>query len=793
MKIRCSHCNLNYDEKIMIKDNNRHFCCKGCQGIYHLLQDEGLDSFYNKLGKQTLKPPSETKEDLSKFDLEGFAKKYIKEKDGLSEISLIIEGIHCAACVWLNEKVLFQTDGIIEANVNSTTNKAKIIWDNEQISLSKIIEKIHSIGYKALPYDPNLQEEQVNARRKEYYIKLLVGIFATMNMMWIAVAQYAGYFTGMEKGVKSVLNFSQFVLATPTLFYTGSVFFKGAYYGLKNRFINMDFLVATGASLAYAFSVYAMFSKTSEVYFDSVAMIITFVFTGKFLEILAKKKAVDSLDSMMGSLPTEVCVVKDQKKQMCLVELVKPGDIIEVKPGDKIVIDGTLSYGQALFDESSLTGESKPTFKEKNDELLSGSVCLDSLIQYKAKSTYKNSYLFQIVTLLEDSTSKKPKIEQIANQISGYFSLVILLIATITFLAWLSSSFVEALIVSISVIVVACPCALGLATPVSTLVGLGVGAKHGILFKEASFLETMAKCDTLVLDKTGTITIGKPKVVNFHKMKDFDINLLYSLLKTSSHPVSLGIIDFLEQEQSYKTLTLEDIKNIEAKGVCAKFENLQLKGGSIKLMNENLEESGEFTSYYFSINDEIYAKFELQDKPKKYAKEVIEKLSKFGIKILMLTGDNEQAAQDIARQIGIKKVHSSLLPTDKANIVEKLRNEGHIVVMAGDGINDALALSKSNIAIAMGSGADISINVSDIILPSNSLLSLQYAFELSRKTFFIVKQNLAFSILYNIIAIPIAIMGYIIPLFAALFMSLSSISVILNSLRIKNTLKAKNE
>lgn len=791
MKARCSHCNLSYDENIMIKDEDKLFCCKGCQGIYHLLKQEGLDSFYEKLGKNSLQPPSELKEDLSKFDLEGFAKKYIKQKDGLSEISLIIEGIHCSACVWLNEKVLFQTDGIIQASVNATTNKAKITWDNEQISLSKIIEKIHSIGYKALPYDPNLQEEQVNARRKEYYIKLLVGIFATMNMMWIAVAQYAGYFSGMEQGVKSILNFSEFILATPTLFYTGAVFFKGAYYGLKNRFINMDFLVATGASLAYVFSIYAMFSRTSEVYFDSVTMIITFVFAGKYLEILAKKKAVDSLDSMMGSLPTEVCVIKNEKRQMCLVELVNINDIIEVKAGEKIVIDGIITNGKALIDESSLTGESKPIFKEKADVLLSGSVCLDSLIRYKATATYQNSMLFQIVTLLEDSTSKKPKIEQIANKISGYFSLIILLIAAITFLAWLNLGFVTALIVSISVIVVACPCALGLATPVSTLVGLGVGARHGILFKEASFLETMAKCDTLVLDKTGTITIGKPKVVNFQKMKEFDPNLLYSLLKTSSHPVSLGIIDFLEEKQSFESLSLENIKNIESKGVSAELDGLKLKGGSIKLMNENLDESGDFTSYYFSVNDEICAKFELQDKPKEYAKEVIKKLNKLGIKTIMLTGDNKQAAQDIAKQIGIEEVHSSLLPIDKANIVENLRAKNHIVVMAGDGINDALALSKSNIAIAMGSGADISISVSDIILPSNSLLSLQYAFELSRKTFSIVKQNLAFSLLYNAVAIPIAIMGYIIPLFAALFMSLSSLSVILNSLRIKNTLKGK--
>jgi len=341
--ITCDHCGLEFDENVMIKDENgdeiKYFCCKGCQGIYHLLRSEGLDSFYEKVGGTKLEPPKELNNDLHKFDLEGFKNKYIIQKDGFNEVNLIIEGIHCSACVWLNEKILHQTQGVVEATINYTNNKAKIIWDEDSVKLSEIINKIRSIGYNAYPYDPKLQEERANKTRRDYYSRLLVAVFTTMNIMWIAIAEYSGYFTGIEKSMKNVLNISEFVLATPTLFYTGWVYFKGSYFALKNKFINMDVLVATGASLAYIYSIYAMITNTGEVYFDSVTMIITFVFVGKYLEVLSKKRAIDTMDNMMGSLPTELTVVKDGEKDIVGIEEIKTGDVVEVKPGDKIVLN----------------------------------------------------------------------------------------------------------------------------------------------------------------------------------------------------------------------------------------------------------------------------------------------------------------------------------------------------------------------------------------------------------------------------------------------------------------------
>jgi Cu+-exporting ATPase len=793
--IACDHCALEFDEKVMIKENihgdDKYFCCNGCQGVYHLLGAEGLDEFYKKASGTKLSQPKELNDDLAKFDFDGFKKKFIKQKDGLFEVSLIVEGIHCSACVWLNEKVLHKTEGIIEAQINYTNHKAKIVWDPNVLKLSDIILKIRSIGYNAYPYDASIQEERSNRIRKDYYIRLLVGVFSSMNIMWIAIALYSGYFSGISDENKKVLHVAEFILATPALFYTGWVYFKGAYYGLKNRFINMDFLVATGATLAYVYSIYAMISGHGEVYFDSVTMIITFVFVGKYLEVLSKKKAVDTLDALTSTLPSELVVIRDDEKVVVGIEEIEIGDIIEIKPGDKVVIDGKSISGEGAFDESSLSGESRPIYKKVGDDIISGTISLDSVIRYRATKEFENSTLSSIVSLLENSLTKKPKIEKLANQISGYFSVTILLIAVATFIGWYyyGGNFERALIVAISVIVIACPCALGVATPVATLMGLSVGAKRGIVFREASYLESMSKADVLLLDKTGTITQGRPDVVGYEEYNEYDKNILYSLALSSTHPISKAIVKYLEKNyEDIKEYKLENIKNIEARGVSAVYAGKQILGGNVKLLDENsikIEKSSDFTMYAFAIDGKLCSIFRLDDKLKPDAKDVIGKFKKEGIEVVMLTGDNEKVASKISKEVGIEKFYHSLFPKQKAQKIDEYHERKKVVIMAGDGINDALALSKSDIAIAMGSGADISVNVSDVVLLDDKMSSLWESYKLSKKTFTNVKQNLFISLLYNLITIPLAVAGYVIPLIAALSMSLSSLIVVANALRIK--------
>jgi Cu+-exporting ATPase len=788
--IKCNHCNLEFTEDIMIKDNDKYFCCTGCQGVYHLLNDEGLDSFYDKVGSKTLSAPKEIlDENLTKFDNDNFHKNYVtKLNDGNSKIHLIIEGIHCSACVWLNEKILHREEGILEANINYTNHKATIIWDNNQIKLSQIIERIRSIGYNAYVYDSTAQEQKASKEKRDYYIKMIVAIFASMNIMMLAIAKYSGYFMGIQDDIKSIIHYTEFFLATPVLFFSGLVFFRGAYYGLKNRFINMDFLVITGAVLTYVYSLYVLISGEGESYFDSVVMIITFVFIGKFLEVTAKKNIVDTLDTIHTIVDDTLTIVQDNTPKEISIQEVQIGDIIQTKAGDKIAIDGTIINGSGSFDYSSITGESEPIYRQKDDELISGSINIDGVIKYKANKTYETSTINVISNLIEESLNKKPNIEKMANNLSGSFSLIILGLSISTFLGWYfyNNMFENALINAIAVIVIACPCALALATPVATLVGITTASKESIIFKESKFLETLAKADIVLFDKTGTLTQAKPTVIKEEYLKEFDEDILFSLVSNSKHPISKAIANFIDSKQ---ILELHDIKSITARGIKAKYKNQNIYGGNLEFIKENgidFEINSQNSIFIFAIENEVVAYFELKDKPKDGAKELLNYLNNNGYKTIMTTGDNKTVAQNIANEIGIKEVKSNLLPQDKANIVNQFQEKGHKVVMIGDGINDTIALSSSDIAIAMGNGADISIAVSDVVILNNSLNSLQKAFEISKRTFGNIKQNLVLSLIYNTITIPIAMLGYVIPFIAAISMSISSLLVVGNSIRIRN-------
>lgn len=789
-KVACTHCHLEFDEDVMIKDGEHLFCCNGCQGVYHLLNEEGLSSFYDKTGGVKLSPPTQQFEDSANFNSAAFYDKFVKTThDGFSEVSLIIEGIHCSACVWLNEKALQKMDGVVEADINFTNNKAHVLWADDVVKLSEIIDMIRAIGYNAYPYDASLQEAHANKERKDYYLRMSVAIFATMNIMWVAVAQYAGYFSGMAKEMQNILNFAEWGLSTPVLFYSGWIFFRGAYYGLKTKTVNMDILVATGATLTYLYSIYIALTQSGEAYFDSVSMIITFVLVGKFLEVLSKKNAADALDVIGKHIPNEVKVLQEGKIVTLKLDDVKVGDTVVVSSGEKALFDGEVLQGSGYFDESSLTGESEPIYKSRGESIVSGTISIDADLHYKATRDFSHSTLSNLVALLDKAINKKPKIQQMANTLSEYFSSVILLLSFVTFVVWWywPHSFETAFMVGISVIVIACPCALALATPVATLVGLSLGAKRGILFKEAAQLETMAKVDTLLLDKTGTLTIGEPEVVKEHIFKEFDKAILLSFVKLSKHPISKGIYKYIESE-SLEEMVFDEFMQVQASGIKATKGDVNYFGGNLKLMQENGIEvnfASENSLFYFAIENELVAVYELRDKIKESAQELVEYMYKKGREVIMLTGDHEQSAQKVAAQTGIEHYEYELTPQQKADYVSKLHEKGKTVVMVGDGVNDILALAEADIGIVMGSGSDIAVDVGDVILLNDSLKSLSDAFKIANTTYGLIKENLFISLAYNALTIPLAMGGYIIPLVAAISMSASSLLVVGNSMRIK--------
>jgi P-type Cu+ transporter len=793
-KHKCDHCSLEFDERALIRDESLDktlfFCCKGCQGIYHLLKSEGLDSFYDKKANNTLEPPKVSGEDSGRFDLDSFKAKYITEKDGFCEVSLIIDGIHCTACVWLNERVVSRLDGVQEANINFTNNKAKIIWNPRVIKLSAIIEAIRAIGYNAYPYDSKSQEEFANKERRNSYLRLIVGVFATMNMMWIALALYLGYFGGIEQTHMNILHLAEFMLGSLTLFYSGSVFYRGAYYAARNGTVSMDTLVATGASLVYGYSVFAALAGKSEVYFDSVTMIVTFVLAGKYLESLSKKQAVDILDKLGANMPTEALVIRGEEKIFLPLDAVCVGDIIELKAGVAVAIDGEVTSGEADFDESSITGESMPVYKSVGSKLISGSTNNSGLIRYRTTKDYANSNFSIILKLLEESLAKKPSIENFANSLSRYFSLTILSLAAVTFTLhfWiLGTSFDSALITCVSVIVIACPCALALATPIASVVGVAVAAKKGVIFKASSTIETIAKATTLFVDKTGTLTEGKPSVTRVKKFADYDISMLASLVSASNHPVARGVLSSLEGAKTIQA----SVSEIKASGLEAHIDGHYCLGGSFAFVSENVRKISEEAigaNFVFAVDGAVVSAFWLSDEVKLGSKETIERIQKMGIKVVMLTGDNGENAKAIADKIGIGSYHHSLKPQDKLRFVEEAQKTGEIVIMTGDGINDTLCLARADVSVSFTNASDISVYTADAILLGSSIGALADAIEVGRTTYKTIKQNIGFSLIYNAITVPVAMSGLVIPPVAAASMSFSSIAVVLNSLRIKRIL-----
>lgn len=795
---KCDHCHLEFDInsliKTQIKGEDKYFCCKGCKGVYELLLDEGLEDFYAKLGNQALSPvESSQNEGLEYFDSEAFFEKYIQEKEDLCEATLILEKIHCIACVWLNEKILTKQEGIKKALINYTNHKATILFDKDKIKLSQIIALIRMLGYDAHVYDSKIQEQYIKKEKRDYYIKMSVGIFCVMNIMWIAVAQYAGYFSGISQDMKNILNFAGFVLSTPVLFFSGSIFWRGAYAALRFKVPNMDLLVISGATLGYLYSIYASFYG-GETYFESVAMIVTFVLVGKFLEIRGKKSAVDSLDMLNATMPLSVVVCEGGEKREKAIEAVKVGDLIEVRVGERIALDGILKSSEAVCDESALSGESLPVFKKYANPILSGSLVLNNPFIYEVTKSFKDSLMSKLIHLVEESLNARPRIEEIANKISRYFSVVILSLAMLTFLVWffgIYAGFEKSLMVMISVIIIACPCALALATPIASLVGLNEAFKRKILFKEAKFIESIAQASVLVLDKTGTLTKGKLKVVDKIAYCE-DFSILKQILAKSNHPIALALLEYLGRDLD-KEVEFSRLEQVSARGMSAKLGEDFYYGGNeahllengIKIPKEIQEKFKERSIFCYAKNNELLAVFMLEDELKEDAKVALKSIKQMGISLVLLSGDNHGVCKKIAQELGISEYYANCSPISKADFVDKIHKSGKKVIMAGDGINDALALSKSDVAIAMGGGIDVAISVSDVVVLDDKVGGIREAIYLGRRTYSFIKQNLWISLVYNLLTIPLAMAGYVIPLIAALSMSLSSLLVVGNSMRIK--------
>ena len=802
----CKHCAGHFEGEAVIDANGDEFCCNGCKNVYAYLKSQGFSEFYSKLknGEQNLAKPSS--KHFDKQSASSMFSKLLRRDESspfICELEVLISGIHCPACIWLNEKALSNLEGVLELNISATTSKARVLFDERKTALEDILNLIIAIGYDPKPF--NAIKSAKNSLSREYYARLIVALACSMNIMWVAIALYSGYFEGLSLGAKKILHFAEFVLASPPVFYTASVFYRSALSSLKLRQISMDVNVSLGILSVYFYSVYAMLSGSEQVYFDSACMLVTFIFAGKFLQTKATQKAAQELENISSLFVEQVMSVKNNSRipsisefKPCDVSEVKSGDFVLLRSGERAMIDGVVLSGQASVDNSSINGESVPVGISKDDALLSGALCAEGSVIYKATSSFQGSFLNKLSKLLSNASFARAEIEELANKISSHFGWAILALCVASFVFWsvvnISAwSGASAFGVAISVLVIACPCALSLATPIATLVAMGTSTKRSIVFKDAKVLETLAKCDIIAFDKTGTLSKANLKVLKEQRFLPFDDEALLALASASTHPISKAVASYILEKtctlSSFNQGILENIQNIAGKGITATYKGVKIAGGSkafVKSLGASLaDDTGDSSSeYYFMYDNKLVARFFLDDELREGAKASIKELKKMGLKVLMLSGDKQIVASKVARELGIDESHGELNPEQKALLIKELQKSAN-VVMVGDGINDILALKSANVGIAMGSGASVSVGVSDVVLLRDELGDLVFALRQAKKTFKVIKENLFISLVYNALSIPLAMAGFIIPLFAAISMSFSSLLVVLNSLRLK--------
>ena len=801
----CKHCAGHFEAEAVIDANGNEFCCNGCKNVYAYLKSQGFSEFYSKLkkGEQNLAKPSS--KHFDKQSASSMFSKLLRRDENspfICELEVLISGIHCPACIWLNEKALSNLEGVLELNISATTSKARVLFDERKTALEEILNLIIAIGYDPKPF--NEVNGAKNSLSREHYARLIVALACSMNIMWVAIALYSGYFEGLSTGAKKILHFAEFVLASPPVFYTASVFYRSALSSLKLRQISMDVNVSLGILSVYFYSVYAMLSGAEQVYFDSACMLVTFIFAGKFLQTKATQKAAQELENISSLFVEQVMSVKNNSRipsisefKPCDVSEVKSGDFVLLRSGERAMIDGVVLSGQASVDNSSINGESVPVGISKDDVLLSGALCAEGSVIYKATSSFQGSFLNKLSKLLSNASFARAQIEELANKISSHFGWAILGLCVASFVFWSVANIsawsgANAFGIAISVLVIACPCALSLATPIATLVAMGTATKRSIVFKDAKVLETLAKCDIIAFDKTGTLSKANLKVLKGQRFLPFDDGALLALASASTHPISKAVASYILEKtctlSSFNQGILENIQNIAGKGISATYKGVKIAGGSaafVKSLGASLANDTQGSSeYYFMYDNKLVARFFLDDELREGAKASIKELKQMGLKVLMLSGDKQIVASKVASELGIDESHGELNPEQKALLIKELQKSAN-VVMVGDGINDILALKSANVGIAMGSGASVSVGVSDVVLLRDELGDLVFALRQAKKTFKVIKENLFISLVYNALSIPLAMAGFIIPLFAAISMSFSSLLVVLNSLRLK--------
>lgn len=780
-------------------------CCPGCQAVAGAIIAAGLSDFYShrtEISPTARETVPEVLRDMALFDRPELQESFVTVDDGnIREASLILEGIVCAACVWLNEKHVGALPGVISFHVNYSTHRAHVKWDESHIHLSDILRAIAAIGYVAHPFDPGRQEEVSKRERGLALRRIAVAGLATMQIMMFAVALYAGADEGMDSSLRNFLRWVSLVVAVPVVFYAARPFFQSAWRDLRHYQLGMDVPVSLAIGGAFAASLWATVQGTGEVYFDSVSMFTFFLLTGRYLEMGARHRAGQAADELVRLLPATTTRVTGQGDERVPVAELSPGDRVRIKPGESVPADGKVTEGKSSVDEALLTGESVPLRKQAGDELIGGTVNIESPLVMVIKKIGEDTVLSAINRLLDRAHTEKPAVARLADRVAGWFVAALLLLACGVAWYWWQTDPRRAFTITLSVLVVTCPCALSLATPVALTAATGALTRLGVLTTRSHALETLARATHMVFDKTGTLTEGHLVLNDTRRLgqltRDRSLAIAAALEQGSEHPLAKALLARAGTGLAAMEVRAEPGAGIEGRvqGSLYRLGSpafvLDLSGKPVQTLPADI--GNDVTCIVLGNTQGPLALFTFMDKLRDEAGDTVAGLKRIGLQVDLLSGDAEGPVRQAAEVLAIKAAHSRMRPRDKLDYIRALQAQGAVVAMTGDGVNDAPVLAGAQVSIAMGSGTQLAAASSDMVLLSEHLGHLVAAVVKARRTLSVIRQNIAWAILYNVIAVPLAAAGWIAPWMAAIGMSTSSLVVVLNSLRLRNVPRDQNQ
>lgn len=802
----CYHCGqvvpAALQLSVLIGGVRRDMCCLGCQAVAQAIVDNGLEDYYRSrdhLPESPRQALPAVLEQLALYDHAEFQKSFVHElAEGECEVSLLLEGITCAACIWLNEKYLAQQSGVLVVSINYATRRARVRWDSRRIKLSDILAAVAAIGYRAYPYDAARNEEVAKKERREAIWRLWVAGFGMMQVMMYAIPVYLAGEGEMTPDVESLMRWASLLLTLPVVFYSAAPFFRHAWRDLGLRRVGMDVPVALGIGAAFAASVWATLTQTGEVYFDSVAMFVFFLLGGRYLEMTARQKAVSVTEALAKLQPAFAWRLNpgEIEAQQMLVADLRLRDVVLVRPGEIIPADGLVLTGESRANEALLTGESQPVMKSPGCRVTGGSVNNESPLTIAVEATGAGTRLSAIVALMERAAAEKPRLVEVADRVAGVFVWAVLLVSLLSACAWYFVDPARALWITVSILVVTCPCALSLATPIALTVAAGALARDGLLLTRGHAVETLARATHFVFDKTGTLTLGRLRLIDVLPLGELArapcLALAAALERASEHPVATALNLAAAGEESLPALAVKAVAGSgvegEIAGRCYRIGKLSYVAalGALELpaLAQVWDDSGD-TVVALADATAVLALFRFGDELRPEAQALVADLRAARRQVILLTGDAPAVAERVAQALGISEVHAGVSPEGKHAFVSALQASGAVVAMLGDGVNDAPVLAQAQVSVAMGGGAQLARTQADFVLLSENLAHLRRGIRRARFALTVIHQNLWWSFAYNIVALPLAIGGFVTPWLAGIGMSASSLLVVLNSLRLQ--------